>query len=723
MDAETENKIKNLVDQLDNKGVASEATLQDILGAIGGTGSSVKSGLGEAGVAAKRTAKTFLDFGEETEKTKKSTINLNKVFGVASIGMTVMKDGMHGLTRGLEQASYHLDGFSEMIVKGLAKLSALVGENVDAFRQLASVGAVSSVDINQFRVVAGQAGLDLAQLSDITASLGPILAKFGGDAATGASRFATLIQGLTDSGVRDSFINLGFTTKDIAEGAADYLEIQTQLGRSQQMTDMQLRVGAGEFLTQLDGLARLTGQQRDMIKDQLRSQANEKRLRLIMNDEIAGSLSVIESIGDPALKEQFVNLFAKGFPESMEEVGIFAQNGMADAINAVRQGQEGAMENLVKILGRVGVENEAASDAQKDVTARMIAMGNGFFDINALSIPFAKMIDMNTGELKKNQDELANSRKGMKNLDDASTKLRSAFTALFKPLFDIVDKVAGGLAEQLEKLTEFIKGLNEKYPDQIKNVVLFGTAIAAAGAAVGTYKVGKAGIGAVKGMFSGGGGKQNTFMGPLQKMGPGGGGMLAGMGTGLKGLAGGLTAFANPAVVLGAAALGTSIAAIGAGIAGATFLMGGALGKFADGLKAIGDVDGSNLLQVAKGTLALSGAMVAMAGGSGVSAVTGFFGKLFGGGTDNFAKNINNMLNDLDKNKIDVYAKSLSDLGEGMQSIRTGLSSSIGASGSATGDKLDQLNTTMEQILMVLAQGNRYAKITSGATSEIRDYT
>ena len=106
-------------------------------------------------------------------------------------------------------------------------------------------------------------------------------------------------------------------------------------------------------LTQLDGLARLTGQQRDMIKDQLRSQANEKRLRLIMNDEIAGSLSVIESIGDPALKEQFVNLFAKGFPESMEEVGIFAQNGLADAINAVRQGQEGARENLVKILGRV----------------------------------------------------------------------------------------------------------------------------------------------------------------------------------------------------------------------------------------------------------------------------------------------------------------------------------------------------------------------------------
>ena len=80
------------------------------------------------------------------------------------------------------------------------------------------------------------------------------------------------------------------------------------------------------------------------------------------------------------------------------------------------------------------------------------------------------------------------------------------------------------------------------------------------------------------------------------------------------------------------------------------------------------------------------------------------------------------MLNDLDKNKIDVYAKSLSDPGEGMQSIRTGLSKPI-EHPSATGDKLDQLNTTMEQILMVLAQGNRYAKITSGAQPEIRDYT
>ena len=711
------NKLKN------SGGPASENTAQEILLALQEKGGKVKTGLGAAGRAGHQLQKSFAGLEQETEKTKKSTVDYDKILRATGVGMTALGGGMRGLTEGIRQSSFFLGEFTQTIVQGLAMLTDLVGDNVDVFRQLASVGAVTSVNINDFRNVAAQAGLDIQTLGDVTASLGPTLAKFGGDAATGASRFAELIRGLTDSGIRDTFVNLGFTTKDIAEGAADYLEIQTQLGRSQLMSDTQLRAGAGEFLMQLDSLSRLTGQQRDAIKEQLRGQANEKRLRLIMNDEIAGSLSVIESIGDPALKEQFVNLFAKGFPESMEEVGIFAQNGMADAINAVRQGQEGAMENLVKILGRVGVENEAASDAQKDVTNRMIAMGNGFFDINALSIPFAKMLDMNTGELKQNQDALKDSRQGMKNLDDASIELKSAFLALFKPLMDGVDIVAGFLAGVIQDLADLLKKVNTEFPLLTKAVIYTTSAIAALGAGALAYKGGKAAIGGVKSLFSGGGGKQNTFMGPLNQVGAGGGGMMAGMGAGLKGLAGGLTAFANPAVVLGAAALGTSIAAIGAGIAGATFLMGGALGKFADGLKAIGDVDGGNLLQVAKGTLALSGAMVAMAGGGTVSAVTGFFGKLFGGGTDNFAKNINNMLNDLDKNKIDVYAKSLSDLGEGMQSIRTGLSSSIGASGSATGDKLDQLNTTMEQILMVLAQGNRYAKITSGATSEIRDYT
>ena len=111
--------------------------------------------------------------------------------------------------------------------------------------------------------------------------------------------------------------------------------------------------------------------------------------------------------------------------------------------------------------------------------------------------------------------------------------------------------------------------------------------------------------------------------------------------------------------------------------------------------------------------------MVAMGAGSTASAITGFFGKIFGGGSENFAKNLNKTLDELDKSKIDMYANSLENLGNAMTSLRSGMTGATTASANSTGDKLDRLNTTMEQILLVLGEGTRYSKITARSQSEI----
>ena len=96
-----------------------------------------------------------------------------------------------------------------------------------------------------------------------------------------------------------------------------------------------------------------------------------------------------------------------------------------------------------------------------------------------------------------------------------------------------------------------------------------------------------------------------------------------------------------------------------------------------------------------------------------VGGYSGFWGKLFGGGTDNFAKNINSMLEKLDKDKIDMYANSLKNLGESFASLKSGMTTATTGASKSTGDKLDQLNTTMEAILTVLDENTRYAKTTS----------
>jgi hypothetical protein len=49
-----------------------------------------------------------------------------------------------------------------------------------------------------------------------------------------------------------------------------------------------------------------------------------------------------------------------------------------------------------------------------------------------------------------------------------------------------------------------------------------------------------------------------------------------------------------------------------------------------------------------------------------------------------------------------------------MQTVTTGAAK-------GTGDKLDQLNSTMQEILMVMSENTRYAKSTSRSSTEVAE--
>jgi len=201
--------------------------------------------------------------------------------------------------------------------------------------------------------------------------------------------------------------------------------------------------------------------------------------------------------------------------------------------------------------------------------------------------------------------------------------------------------------------------------------------------------------------------------GMFKTLGAGGGAMM-------KGAAQGIKAFAmmGPKILIGAAVIAGVVAILGAGVGIGAYAAGKGIQTLAEGLTSFQNVDGEKLKEVASASSKLSLAITQMGANSVKGAVTGFFGKLFGGGPENFAKSINKTLDELDKDKIDMYANSLENLGNAMTSLRTGMTGATTASATATGDKLDRLNTTMEQILMVLGEGNRYNRITSKATSD-----
>ena len=697
-----------------NDGIASESTAKKILKALEG-GSGGRSGR---------------DTEEQSKKVSTASKVFSKVVKTTGAGFESLSGGSDKLVEGLAQLASSSRGLNKVLLQVTATLAARVFENVDVFRNLAEIGAVTSANLSEFRYVAATAGIDMTRLATALISTNTALTGLGGDAAKGARVFNKIMAEITNSDFTDKLVALGFSMGDITEGFADYVTLQTRLGRAQSMSQGDLISGSQEYLLRLDQLSRLTGLQRDQVKDELQAVADARELRLISNKEIEATMVRVKAAA-PEMVSAVTGLLAKGFPEGGEQVGIFAVEGVREAVSALRDGVPGASDMFIQALARNG-ENIANMDAgQKKLIATQLGVGNEFFNIAADSVKFRQFLGQSTQEIIDEQEQRAKNSEGARKFADASENLRSTFQGLLVPFQKVTDTLIGFLIPAMELLTKGIESLSNSFNDWFKSfdeegqktiatVTGIAGSIVLAGTAFMTFMKAKSAVSSVGSYLTGGGGGGGKSPLPSvgKKVGAGSGGLLAGMGGGLKGLASGLTAMANPATLLGAANLGLAITAVGAGLAAATFLMGGALEKFSSGLKGFSEVDGGNLLQVAKGTLALSGAMAAMGAGSAAGAITGFVGKIFGGGSENFAKNLNKTLDELDKSKIDMYANSLENLGNAMTSLRSGMVGSTTASASATGDKLDQLNNTMEQILMAMTDNNRYTRITSQATTE-----
>ena len=697
-----------------NDGIASESTAKKILKALEG-GSGGRSGR---------------DTEEQSKKVSTASKVFSKVVKTTGAGFESLSGGSDKLVEGLAQLASSSRGLNKVLLQVTATLAARVFENVDVFRNLAEIGAVTSANLSEFRYVAATAGIDMTRLATALISTNTALTGLGGDAAKGARVFNKIMAEITNSDFTDKLVALGFSMGDITEGFADYVTLQTRLGRAQSMSQGDLISGSQEYLLRLDQLSRLTGLQRDQVKDELQAVADARELRLISNKEIEATMVRVKAAA-PEMVSAVTGLLAKGFPEGGEQVGIFAVEGVREAVSALRDGVPGASDMFIQALARNG-ENIANMDAgQKKLIATQLGVGNEFFNIAADSVKFRQFLGQSTQEIIDEQEQRAKNSEGARKFADASENLRSTFQGLLVPFQKVTDTLIGFLIPAMELLTKGIESLSNSFNDWFKSfdeegqktiatVTGIAGSIVLAGTAFMTFMKAKSAVSSVGSYLTGGGGGGGKSPLPSvgKKVGAGSGGLLAGMGGGLKGLASGLTAMANPATLLGAANLGLAITAVGAGLAAATFLMGGALEKFSSGLKGFSEVDGGNLLQVAKGTLALSGAMAAMGVGSAAGAVTGFVSKIFGGGSENFAKNLNKTLDELDKSKIDMYANSLENLGNAMTSLRSGMVGSTTASASATGDKLDQLNNTMEQILMAMTDNNRYSRITSQATVE-----
>ena len=659
-------------DEVTLNDAATETTLLKMLAAIqkqgGGGGGAAQSSEKELVKMAKATGKTTKELEEFDEQIEETSSALARGFGQVTAMLSGLGHEFLGGATSISDFTSHITGalsaipiVGPMVGGALQLLIGVVDSNVQTFRELSQVGIDFGDSLFGAKLAATQAGLSLETFQSVIQSNAQSLALFGGSASEGAKRFAQ-ISGQIQKNMGPTFSRLGLTMEETAEYTADYLELQTSLGRSQRMSNRELTAGVSSTVMEIDKLARVTGKRRDQIMAEMKDNMADKRLKLIFNtmDEAAQQNlnGVMTMMGDasPGLKNAIAEMVATG-GVPLDEMGqdlIRLNPNLAAMSDGLKNGTVTQDEFMAEIRKTAEMADNM-TDAQKQQYSTLQAMGSSVGSA-VVEIIGLKNAGKGLTDVQKEQKKAEESRaKGLADferiLQDAKNKI---YDALIKSgVFKVVEDTLGsfttwlGSPEGIEKIKSFATTLSDKFKelvDAFKNGNLMAT--------IGGYLAdGLSGLGGmIMGKIFGGGEEKQE--GPPGQSGAtessgGGGGMFSGIDGALSKLAvmvaaGGtvylaikgfqslLRGFAGPQVILGAATLaglligtGAAIALAGKGIESA----GTGIEKMAAGVERMAAVkDTANLKDVAVALGDLGSAMIGLAAGGVLDSIASFFG-------------------------------------------------------------------------------------------------
>ena len=601
------------------------------------------------------------------------------IFAIGAIGTAIASIG--AMSKELLAGNESMEAYASKIPLVGGLLGALAGyadRSVDAFRELSSVGAGFSGDISAMRRSAAEMQVPLSEFKDIIMRNSEAFALFGGTVSGGIARFKEMNKNLKDTGDFETLKALGFTVQEVNEGMGDYLSIQQNLGRTQGRSTKELAAGSAAYMLELDRLATITGKSRKELADSMNKQSADMHMQALLNGlnaeqqkELIGAMTqakalmpgfsgALQDLADGIPQTDLGRTLASLSPAIAQAAAALGKGEITQAEFMMKLKREGgpALQSLVKNMNAAQIE---ALKTQPGFSELLGSMGelNKFIDSN---YDPATAEAENKAKLKAAQDREKVTAK-LTQFQDAIRKVSEALQIAFldSGLLDLFATGIGMAATLITGMAESIKEFTAKFKedpagailnligDGIKGLFSNTTVVAALVGGIAALFLGKAALGAMSSamsgwaeksigkIFGGGAGPLSQAASPLAGAGPAKGSSAGkgfgqaignigkGLGTGiggiLKGLASGLAAFANPAILIGAGILGGAIVAIGAGIAGAAWILGKALPTFAEGLKSFADIDGENLLNVAKGIAGVGAALAVFGAGAVIGSV------------------------------------------------------------------------------------------------------
>ena len=671
---------------IEQEGTAGLGAGQAVAGDLKNKAKSQKALKDDIELQTRQTRQRRLTFNQWAEQNER-TINHIKTFGgnVLDSSTRLTDFGNQAI-----QLTDEMGWAGRQLGEAFQQLTSELTKQIDTFHNLSEVGIQFTGGLMEYRRMAIEAGVSLDTFQSVVTSISGIIAIFGGNALIGARRFSRISGAIQDE-FGPAMNRLGISFEDQIEYLSNYLEIQTRQGRAQFMTDRQLQLGTQGYIKQLDLLATITGKQRKQIADAIRDATADKSIAGIFqaleagaNENLRGIIGALEGMQDSEMKQGMKDLIATGgIP--MTEMGkslMLLNPQLGTMAKRARDGEIGVDQFAAAIRQTAELAN-ARSDAELRLTPILQQQGNQVLTAITQMRSMTEFGKGLTEAQKTQQRSMESSDKAMAGLRQSFQRLANALITALAPAIEFISKGFNLVAVMLEKITRGGDNSLLGFGLAIGGAIL---AIKALGVAATMLKGTFGMLGRIGGIGGKGGGAAMGLTGAMRAAGtPGGaagvigGGAASGAGVGLMGLLGG--------------------AGIGAGL----FLTGKGLGVVAEGLERITKIKKDDLSQIVSDIGSLTTTFVDLNANS----------AKFSSNMATFASTINEAVKELDTQPIVEYTKNLKELGNETLKVNSKLASTTAGAGKVTGDKLDTLNSTMNEILMVLTDNTKYARIIS----------
>lgn len=322
----------------------------------------------------------------------------------------------------------------------------------DVQAQLAESGAAFGQDLMYMRSIAEKTGLGMEGFAGVIGKNTEIFAKFG-SVSQGAVLFAK-----TTAILRDRMRDMGYSIEDINEGLAQVMSLNTAGAAVRNQSDQALADTAQRLMTEMDAMAKLTGQSRrsqaEAIKKQQMTAAYQMALakmdstsREMVNQEMMQMQAVMGDIGAEMVKLRVLGLQ----PFTNEQ--IMATTTMGRAVSILNNTTDLALKgklNQEKLDEKTADILEAAGDDAlrvKDILRVAAAgLGGSAADISKnfdeLYTRMGQFVD-NTGKLDRKRfiESLKTIREEQKKRDLAAQSLNKFENSMMKLRTVLIDKV------------------------------------------------------------------------------------------------------------------------------------------------------------------------------------------------------------------------------------------------------------------------------------------